>query len=185
MGQLSIIHTGTSLWQIRGGIGAVISLDKERKLNVHMTFRSVQDVFWTSYVRLIYAICSERSQILFWKYPLQQLHWETRFLILCYYKILLGKWRKTLRWSLNEDLYEEDFAKHFSMIWIYHNFFAISKQLVTILLTKCLTNLVKSSYQRKLYFLWPVQFVSFWLLIILQSWAYLTHFNQWFISIPP
>ena len=31
--------------------------DTWRKLNVHMTFRSGQDVFWTSYVRLVYVLC--------------------------------------------------------------------------------------------------------------------------------
>ena len=31
--------------------------DTESKLNVHKTSRNVQDVFWTSYVRPIYALC--------------------------------------------------------------------------------------------------------------------------------
>ena len=31
--------------------------DTWRKVNVYMTFRSGQDVFWTSYVRLVYVLC--------------------------------------------------------------------------------------------------------------------------------
>ena len=41
------------------------SVDTETKLNLHKMFRNVLDVFWTSYLRLIYLLCPQGMMLLF------------------------------------------------------------------------------------------------------------------------
>ena len=62
------------------------TLDTGRKLNVHKTFRRLQDIFWTSYVCSIYVLCPEGT----WSDISQ----------ICFFWLLLSLMKKNVLWKI-------------------------------------------------------------------------------------